>query len=84
MRGEKPQEQVRGELLEARQVGEKLEAESGWNEKFSKRQMVIGAVDFSRREAKISVGGEGTSDECGALWGGGSHPGLEEGDIQGL
>lgn len=49
-----------------------------------KGKWLLGAVDFSRREAEISVGGEGTLDECGAVWGGGSHPGPEEGDIQGL
>lgn len=40
------------------------------NEKLSKRSKVIRAEDFSSLEVEVSVGGEGMSDECGAMWGG--------------
>lgn len=58
-----------GELLEARQLGEKWEAECGWNEKLRKGKRLLGAVDFFSREVEVSVGGKGTSVECVGLLG---------------
>lgn len=73
MKGGKHTEQMQEVLLEARQAEEKQKAACGGGMRSSvKGTYLLGTVDFSRREAEVSVE-EGTSDECVGLCGEGAH-----------
>ena len=58
MKGKKQTCQMQEELLEARKV-KNLKQSERENEKLSKRHMVLRAVDFSRWEVEVFIGGEG-------------------------